>query len=244
MSRFILLLSLAFMACREASSDEQPKPAGRADALVPPCEDCLVDAPNDRREAVPLLVVLHGDHEQADDAMKRWRGAALDRGWAVLALTCPKDEGCKQSRWYRWNGDVDWVTQQVRKVQGQLAIDPTRIYLAGWSGGATYIGMNAHRWPSLFAAAVYHGGGQPPLTTRACPNNDLPAYFLVGDKNWAHPAAKRLRDYYERCNQTLVWDLLDGADHPAEDRALDHKKADRILSWLGEHASQPLVGAR
>jgi len=61
---------------------------------------------------LPLLVVLHGDREHARAAAARWRGAAKQRGWAVLALECPVDHGCKDS-WWKWNGDPAWVVDQV-----------------------------------------------------------------------------------------------------------------------------------
>jgi poly(3-hydroxybutyrate) depolymerase len=209
-----------------------------------PCAGCTLDAPEQREGAVPLLVGMHGDGEGAEDAAKRWRGPALERGWALLSLRCPKSEGCDEGKWYRWNGHPRWVVAQVSEVQRQMEIDPARIFLAGWSGGATYIGMNAYRWPSVFAAAVYHGGGQPPLTTRDCPGRSLPGYFLVGDKNWAHRAQVRLRAYYERCGQTHTWELIEGADHAAEDKALTPGKATEILGWLERQAEASLVSAR
>ena len=63
----------------------------------------------------------------------------------------------------------------------------------------------------------------------------------LGDANPAHPAAKRLRSYYERCETELTWDLLPGANHGAEDEALDRAKAAQILDWLEAHARQPNV---
>jgi dienelactone hydrolase len=177
------------------------------------------------------LVVLHGDHETADDAARRWREPALAQGWAVLALQCPD---CPEQSWYRWNGDPQWVLDNIERVVRQVSIDPQRIYLAGWSGGATYIGSHVPRWVDHIAAVVFHGGGQPPRPAR-CPSGELPAYFLVGDQNLAHPAARRLRSYFERCKLEHRWDLLPGADHTQEDRALDAQKAAAILGWLSRH---------
>jgi predicted esterase len=118
-------------------------------------------------------------------------------------------------------------------VAHKIAVDRDRVYLVGWSGGATYIGMNASAWPNEFAAIVIHGGGQPP-DDDDCPSH-LPAYFLVGDRNPAFPAAKRLRAYLETCGQEVRWDLVEGADHGDEDAALDANKAHRILGWLDHH---------
>ena len=204
----------------------------RADAS-PPCEQCTFELPKSRDGALPLLVVLHGDRERASSAAGRWRAAAKQRGWAVLALQCPVDQGCKDS-WWRWNGDPSWLVDRVAAVATAGPIDRSRIYLAGWSGGATYIGMHAPAWTATFAAVVFHGGGHSP--GGECPARPLPAYFLVGDRNPHHSLVKDLRGWFDDCRQHLVWDLVSGGDHDREDRALDRKKALAILDWLAEHA--------
>ncbi len=192
-----------------------------------PCDGCTLDLPDG--EPVALLVVLHGNHETAGDAAARWRDAALARGWAVLGLQCPRDLGCdREARWYRWAGDPRWIYEQVDRA-GHFP----RMYLAGWSGGASYIGMMAPAW-NRFAGVVFHGGGQPPPRAAGCPRG-LPAYFLVGDANPAHEAAVHLRDYWESCGDDVEWDLLEGADHAEEDAALDASKAVVILDWLAVH---------
>ncbi len=211
--------------------------------VAPPCAGCTVDLPPGTR-AVPLLVVLHGNHESAAAAAKRWRGAALAKGWGVLALRCPRAKGCDdEGRWYRWRGEPDWVVAQIQELAAQRPIDESRLYLAGWSGGATYIGQQAPHWYRTFAAVVFHGGGQPPAGRR-CPARELPAYFLVGDANPAHPAARRLRDYWQACGQEHVWDLLPGANHAKEDAALDDAKAAEILEWLDRRARKASPGDR
>jgi poly(3-hydroxybutyrate) depolymerase len=185
--------------------------------------------------AVPLLVVLHGDGETAKDRAKPWREAVARRGWKLLALDCPRARGCDDGAWYRWDGDPQWIHDQVRDLASRVPIDVSRVYLAGWSGGATYIGKRLPAWSSMFAAVVIHGGGVPPRSEE-CPDRAFPAYFLVGDRNPAHDAARRLRDYFVTCKQEVKWDLVPGANHEQEDAALTPRKAAEILRWLASRS--------
>lgn len=201
------------------------------DTTSPPCESCVVDAASSRQEPAPLLVVLHGNGEDAIDRARPWRDAVARRGWVLLALDCPRAHGCHDGKWYRWNGDPAWVRDQIRELAERVPIDMSRVYLAGWSGGATYIGKRMPAWSTMFSAVVIHGGGVPPRTPR-CPDRSFPAYFLVGDRNPGHRGAKRLRDYFENCGQHVQWDLVPGGNHADEDAALTPEKADAILRWL------------
>ena len=206
--------------------------AGIASAAPkPPCKGCTLEAPASS-DPVPLLVVLHGDREHAANAAARWRSVTKQRGWALLAIECPKARGCKDSFW-QWDGDPSWILDQVSTVAKQIKVDPQQVFLAGWSGGATYIGWHVQAWPGTFAAVVVHGGGAAP-SDRTCV--DLPAYFLVGDKNPLHYLARQLHEYFDDCKQTVMWDLISGADHAKEASALTKKKALEILSWLASHA--------
>jgi len=189
----------------------------------------VVDLPKGN-DPVPLVVVLHGDREHAPAAAARWRAAVAKRGWALLALECPSALGCKDSFW-KWDGEPSWVYEQVAAVGKQRAIDPARVYLVGWSGGASYIGWRARAWDRGFAAVVFHGGGMPP-SSADCPERALPAYFLVGDRNPLHQLAKQLRAYFDTCKADVTWDLVEGADHAKEESALSAKKAAAILDWL------------
>jgi poly(3-hydroxybutyrate) depolymerase len=232
--RHAIVLLAALGACHAEVSEQRAAPkastarAHSSRSIAAPCVGCALDVPR-RHGRVPLLVIMHGDHERASAASDRWRHVARARGWAVLSLQCP----CESESWYKWDGPPSWIRAQVDEVARKIAVDRDRIYLVGWSGGATYIGMNAAAWSNEFAAIVIHGGGQPP-DDDACPSH-LPAYFLVGDRNPAFPAAKRLRAYLEACGQEVRWDLVEDADHGDEDDALDASKARRILGWLDQH---------
>jgi poly(3-hydroxybutyrate) depolymerase len=211
--------------------------------VTPPLGKTEIHKASAKSDAVPLIVALHGDREDSSDTKRRWKAAVEARGWELLALDCPKELGCEGGSWYRWNGDPKWLRDQVREVTRDKHIDTHRIYLVGWSGGATYIGKHIQAWPQMFAAVVIHGGGVPPRDD-TCPDRRFPAYFLVGDKNPAHGGAKRLRSYFDSCHQEVVWDLQPGANHPKEDEALTQEKADRILRWLDERRGTDMVSSR
>jgi predicted esterase len=228
-----LLVPLAFVLASIPGAAADPGPP------KPPCTGCTLDVYGDPAAPMPLLVVLHGDREPASTVASRWRAAAKQRRWALLSLQCPASEQCKGS-WWQWNGDPQWVRDRVAQVAAQVPIDRDRTYVAGWSGGATYLGLRAPAWHDTFAAVVIHGGGMAPREEApACPARALPAYFLVGDGNPLHDLARDLRDYFVRCKQDVQWDLIPGADHAKEALALDVKRSLAVLDWLAARARGP-----
>jgi dienelactone hydrolase len=181
------------------------------------CAGCRLSVP-DGTDKVPLVVVLHGDYQPVPTMHDAWRRIAVPRGVAVLSLACPASLGCKGS-WWRWDGAPAWILGEIAKVEQRRAIDRDRLYLAGWSGGGSYMGWRAQELEQTFAAFVIHGGGMPPGID-ACASEKVPVYFLVGDKNPFHHLAKRLRDHFQRCGSPVTWDLLKDAEHPQEWAAL------------------------
>lgn len=195
----------------------------------PPCDGCAIAFP-DKPGPFPLVVVLHGDQGKATYWLSRWRDAALERGWGVLALQCPEEFGCKDGVWYMWDGDPKWIHEQIDKLAAGVQIDRSKIVLAGWSGGASYIGMHVKSWTS-FAGLVMHGGAMGPKDGR-CAKPATPTYFLVGDQNQYHSTQVLIRDFMIDCRAKVKWDVLKKGDHSDEERALNAAKAGQILDWL------------
>jgi len=200
-----------------------------------PCKGCLFDPPAASSEKSPLLVVLHGDFDSAQNAASPWEKAAQKRGIALFVPQCPAAEGCKGSYW-QWDGEPKWLDAQIRTIESSYAIDADRVWVAGWSGGASYLGWRAAALGDRYAAVVIAGGGMPPSSMTKCPTSALPVYFMVGDANPLHHLAKSLREYFDACGGEVVWDLQKGANHGGELVALGKSdKMATILDWLVAH---------
>lgn len=212
--------------------------AASAESL-PGCEGCVlfpVSAPpsSSPNPPAPLLVVLHGDIDHAPTTSARWTVAAKTRGVVLLGIECPRALGCDKGSFWRWNGAPTYLEKQVEAVRARYPIDAKRVFLSGWSGGASYMGWHAAGLPKVFAALVHHGGGVAPNRAR-CPSTRTPVYFLVGAQNPLHGLAKDLRDYYTRCGHEVKWDLVPNAGHPEELAALEPRRAGQVLDWLLAH---------
>jgi hypothetical protein len=159
-----------------------------------------------------------------------WAPAAEARGFAVLAPMCPREAGCTSQSWWRWNGSPSWLLEQIGALSERRPLDPERMWIVGWSGGASYVGFRTQEFERSFAAIVVHGGGMPPVWG-GCSSSPASVYFLVGDANPLHALAVRLRDYYADCHHDITWKLLHGSDHRGEWRALA-SHVDAILDWV------------
>jgi phospholipase/carboxylesterase len=85
---------------------------------------------------LPLLVMLHGAGQNADDMFWYLGSTNEEAGIAVLA---------PHSRDYTWDGiggsfgpDVDFLNRAIQRALDTAAIDVTRIVLGGFSDGASY----------------------------------------------------------------------------------------------------------
>jgi len=217
----------------------QPAPA---DA---PCTGCVVVMPPGAAAGpLPLLVVLHGDEGSPGRLVSAWKRSASEAGVVLFAPRCPTEEGCSGS-WWRWGGDPAWLERRVSAIEAKHPIDPARRFLAGWSGGATYLGLFAPRWFPRFAAVSLAGGGAPPSDRTTCApplraataaGACAPVHYLMGDKNPLFSLAESTRDYLRACRHAVTWELLPGKDHGGEWRAYAApEQTTAILGWLLSH---------
>jgi predicted esterase len=189
-----------------------------------PCRGCYFHAPRALPpEPMPLIVALHGDEGDADSYVEyAMPEATLSSGYALLALTCPRDEGCSSGSWYQWEEERDhdpaWVNRMVDTVEGAYDIERNRIYLAGFSGGAMYMSNYLPQNSGRYAGGLYMGGGWTPL--HECGECNVPAYFLFGADDYRIEWARELGGVYASCGMETEYEVLSGRGHEIPDDRL------------------------
>ncbi len=120
-----------------------------------------VPAGYDRQRPTPLLVVLHGGVSYEDAAaatVASWAAAtpfwqmARARGWLLLYPF-----GQDGAAWWDTNG-IDNVLQLLREVKREANVDDDRVWLAGFSDGATGALAQAMLVPTDYAAVIAANG--------------------------------------------------------------------------------------
>lgn len=210
-----------------------------------PCAGCIVEVPTATGgKRLPLLVALHGDEGDPALTASVWGPVAAALHVVLLAPHCPVSEGCSfpngagtTSSWWGWlqegnRYDDGWIGRQAALVERRFTIDRAREYIAGWSGGADFLGWYALRHAARFAGAAFVAGGVP--YTNSCPSRRLAAFFLMGsgDFRYASGQPDQVRSLLVRCGSPTVEVVEPGADHTATIMSLQAGYGRRVLAWL------------
>jgi poly(hydroxyalkanoate) depolymerase family esterase len=120
-----------------------------------------------RGSPAPLVVMLHGCHQSADDFAAGTQMNAA--GEEHTCLVCyPEQSGqANVSRCWNWfqpqdqrrgEGEPALIAGIVGDIASQWAVDPTRMYVAGLSAGGSTAAIMSEAYPELFAAIGVHSG--------------------------------------------------------------------------------------
>lgn len=119
-----------------------------------------VPAEHTRGKLWPVIVNLHGNGSQGADALLPTRRGLADQiranrsGFPVIVVFPQAEVG---KRWL--DGDMEeLVIAELERTVSEFGGDPARLYLTGFSMGATGAYRIAYRWPTRFAAIAAIAG--------------------------------------------------------------------------------------
>ena len=226
---YVLLLILLLTIPNISYSESKAKPVTEKKNW--PCKGCITIFPKNLapEDKIPMLVLLHGDEGYPDKILKSWKKACKEQGIILFAPKCPKSEGCKKS-WWKWDGDPDWLLDEVDTIIEELPVDIKKLYLAGWSGGATYMTFHIDEFSQKFTALSFVAGGVHPSE---CPSKNIPVHILVGEKDLMRKYVDPFYEFMENnCKSILYFEMMDNVSHLGTFKKLKKGKAKEIIEWL------------
>lgn len=215
--------------------------------LLPPERNFRLYVPAHARDqqALPLVVMIHGCKETADEFAQGTRmNAIADReGFAVLYPDQASFANMRRCwNWFEPNtaagfGECAIILEMIREAFKRTSIDSQRVYVAGMSSGAALAGLLGYHHPDVFAAVAVHSG-LPPM------NPPSAAAALSAMEKGVRVDAEMLADAYWNTHAVLPPTLL--VVHGDADSRVTEKNATSMTKlWekLFESAPQahPLV---